>query len=221
MSESRKLSADSSMRSSVVKNCLPWGRLDRYSRRSRWCALTVDHAIDLLWRTDSDPGKSYMVSSNTDSEYQATLVHQVFRSVALAATACNASSRKSASTPSISKASSIAGSEEFFGSVNMRTSASLSNSPRVATTGQPTNSGIKPPRTKSSGSNVCRVSPIVDLSESPLTWAPKPIPDLSDDPLITLSSPAKTPPQINKILDVSTCRNSCCGYLRPPCGTRH
>src|SRR2546430_13509381 len=32
------------------------------------------------------------------------------------------------------------------------------------------------------------------------------------------SSPAKAPPQMNRILLVSTCRNSCCGCLRPPCG---
>ena len=33
-----------------------------------------------------------------------------------------------------------------------------------------------------------------------------------------LSSPAKAPPQMNRMLVVSTCRNSCCGCLRPPCG---
>src|SRR3712207_9260556 len=32
------------------------------------------------------------------------------------------------------------------------------------------------------------------------------------------SSPAKAPPQMNRMLVVSTCRNSCCGCLRPPCG---
>src|SRR3712207_7691152 len=30
------------------------------------------------------------------------------------------------------------------------------------------------------------------------------------------SSPAKAPPQMNRMLVVSTCRNSCCGCLRPP-----
>ena len=29
---------------------------------------------------------------------------------------------------------------------------------------------------------------------------------------------ASVPPQMNRILVVSTCRNSCCGCLRPPCG---
>ncbi len=32
------------------------------------------------------------------------------------------------------------------------------------------------------------------------------------------SSPEKAPPQMNRMLDVSTCRNSCCGCLRPPWG---
>src|SRR5437762_13918521 len=32
------------------------------------------------------------------------------------------------------------------------------------------------------------------------------------------SSPVKAPPHTNRILVVSTCRNSCCGCLRPPCG---
>jgi hypothetical protein len=33
-----------------------------------------------------------------------------------------------------------------------------------------------------------------------------------------LSRPAKAPPQMNRMFVVSTCRNSCCGCLRPPCG---
>ena len=32
------------------------------------------------------------------------------------------------------------------------------------------------------------------------------------------SRPANAPPQMNRMLVVSTCRNSCCGCLRPPCG---
>lgn len=35
---------------------------------------------------------------------------------------------------------------------------------------------------------------------------------------MTRSRPAKAPPQMNRMLRVSTCRNSCCGCLRPPCG---
>ena len=32
------------------------------------------------------------------------------------------------------------------------------------------------------------------------------------------SSPTKAPPQMKRMLVVSTCRNSCCGCLRPPLG---
>src|SRR5207342_1646711 len=32
------------------------------------------------------------------------------------------------------------------------------------------------------------------------------------------SRPENAPPQMNRMLVVSTCRNSCCGCLRPPCG---
>ena len=57
-------------------------------------------------------------------------------------------------------------------------------------------------------------------SSGSATLAPKPI----EVPLPRLemifSRPAKAPPQMNRMLVVSTCRNSCCGCLRPPCG-RH
>src|SRR3979409_2149701 len=32
------------------------------------------------------------------------------------------------------------------------------------------------------------------------------------------SSPEKAPPQMKRMFVVSTCKNSCCGCLRPPCG---
>ena len=35
---------------------------------------------------------------------------------------------------------------------------------------------------------------------------------------MTLSSPTNEPPQMNRMLVVSTVRNSCCGCLRPPWG---
>ncbi len=43
------------------------------------------------------------------------------------------------------------------------------------------------------------------------------VPPLEREPMI-LSRPAKAPPQMNRMLVVSTCRNSCWGCLRPPCG---
>ena len=55
-------------------------------------------------------------------------------------------------------------------------------------------------------------------SSGAATCAPKPI-DLPcrRSPMI-FSRPANAPPQMNRMLVVSTCRNSCCGCLRPPCG---
>ena len=39
---------------------------------------------------------------------------------------------------------------------------------------------------------------------------------------MTCSRPEKAPPQMNRMLVVSTCKNSCCGCLRPPLGeVRH
>ena len=35
---------------------------------------------------------------------------------------------------------------------------------------------------------------------------------------IIFSRPENAPPQTNRMFVVSTCRNSCCGCLRPPCG---
>ena len=35
---------------------------------------------------------------------------------------------------------------------------------------------------------------------------------------ITDSSPENAPPQMNKIFEVSTCKNSCWGCFLPPCG---
>ena len=51
-----------------------------------------------------------------------------------------------------------------------------------------------------------------------LTAAPKPMPEDSVRLSITFSSPENAPPQINKILVVSTCKKSWFGCLRPPCG---
>ena len=162
---------------------------------------------------------SYITSSKTDSKIERKPRAPVLRSVALRAIALKASSRKSISTSSISKSLAYCLVYAFLGSVNIRTSASSSSSSRVASTGnRPTNSGIKPYRTRSSGSTVLRVSPRFFLLLSETTVAPKPIPLLAERSRMTLSSPAKAPPQMNKILEVSTCRNSCCGCLRPPCG---
>ena len=44
------------------------------------------------------------------------------------------------------------------------------------------------------------------------------MPLFSERSRMIFSSPAKAPPQMNSMFEVSTCRNSCCGCLRPPCG---
>ena len=63
----------------------------------------------------------------------------------------------------------------FFGLVRMSTSAASSRSSSVATTGRrPTNSGIRPNFSRSSGSTSRRISP-VRRSSGPRTSAPKPI----------------------------------------------
>ena len=49
------------------------------------------------------------------------------------------------------------------------------------------------------------------------TSATKPMP-LSSPVQDDLVEPRERTTQMNKMFEVSTCRNSCCGCLRPPCG---
>ena len=70
---------------------------------------------------------------------------------------------------------------------------------------------------RSSGSTRRNSSPVLRSSGDP-TVAPKPIDVLRPRSEMILSRPEKAPPQMNRMLVVSTCRNSCCGCLRPPCG---
>ena len=106
----------------------------------------------------------------------------------------------------------------FFGSIRILTSATSSRSVKVATTGsRPTNSGISPNFKRSSGSTSASSSPVWRAS-GPATSAPKPIERCRPRRAMIFSSPANAPPQMNRMLVVSTCKNSCCGCLRPPCG---
>ncbi len=73
----------------------------------------------------------------------------------------------------------------------------------------------------SSGSAAGNSSPSLALSDFAFTVSAKtnagPVSTLRL--AITLSRPANAPPQINRDLrGTSTCKNSCCGCLRPPCG---
>ena len=134
----------------------------------------------------------------------------VFRSIAFFATARSASGRTSSSTPSMSNNSLYCLTKAFFGSDKIWINASSSSSVRVATTGRrPTNSGIKPYFTKSSGSTSAKASPIDLDSFFERTSAPKPMPPFSLRSRMTLSRPANAPPQMNRIFEVSTCKNSC------------
>jgi hypothetical protein len=55
-------------------------------------------------------------------------------------------------------------------------------------------------------------------SSGPDTLAPKPIEVARPRAEMIFSRPEKAPPQTNEISVLSTCRNSCWGCLRPPCG---
>ena len=50
------------------------------------------------------------------------------------------------------------------------------------------------------------------------TSAPKPMPVLAVRWRMIFSRPSNAPPQMNRMLVVSTCTNSWFGCLRPPCG---
>ena len=77
----------------------------------------------------------------------------------------SASSISSRRTSSISNSRWYCLTSAFFGLVRMSTSASSSRSSRVATTGRrPTNSGIRPNFSRSSGSRSFRISPVLRSS---------------------------------------------------------
>src|SRR6266404_6249511 len=106
----------------------------------------------------------------------------------------------------------------FLGWVRMSLREGSSRSSSVATTGsRPTNSGIRPYFKRSSGSTSRKISPAL-RSSGARTLALKPIEAERPRAEMIFSSPLKAPPHTNRMLVVSTCRNSCCGCLRPPCG---
>src|SRR5919109_182742 len=78
----------------------------------------------------------------------------------------------------------------------MSMSAGSSRSSSVATTGRrPTNSGIRPNFSRSSGSTSFSTSPVL-RSSGPRTSAPKPIEEPLPRAEMIFSSPAKAPPQM-------------------------
>ncbi len=88
--------------------------------------------------------------------------------------------------------------------------------PEYAITGRrPTNSGIRPNLKRSWGCTLTRVRPCRRLTRL-CTSATNPMVFLPVRVLMISSRPLKAPPQINRMLVVSTLTNSCWGCLRPP-----
>ena len=130
------------------------------------------------------------------------------------------------SAPSVNLSSTVSKSNSFLncltmaflGSVKIRIRAASSSWPKEQTIGtRPMNSGIMPNFIKSSVWTLDSKAPTSFCSLERIS-APKPIEATSMRPWMMSSSPAKAPPQMNRMLVVSTCRNSCCGCLRPPRG---
>ena len=80
------------------------------------------------------------------------------------------------------------------------------------------NSGIRPNFSRSSGSTSRRIAPVRRSSGAAHLGAIAHRRSPCRARAMIFSSPEKAPPQMNRMLVVSTCRNSCCGCLRPPCG---
>src|SRR6202047_4047161 len=159
-----------------------------------------------------------MVSSRMLSRIDRRPRAPVLRSIALRATAPSASSANVSSMFSISNSRWYCFTSAFFGSVSIFFSEASSRSSSVATTGRrPTNSGIRPYFKRSSGSTWRKISP-VRRSSGASTCAAKPIEVERPRAETIFSSPENAPPQMKRMLVVSTCKNSCCGCLRPPCG---
>ena len=130
----------------------------------------------------------------------------VCRLIALSAIAFKASAVNSSFTFSNLNIASNCLMIAFFGSLKTLINSSRFSSDNAVITGKrPTNSGIIPNFTKSSGSTFLYLSESVNLSSLPYTSAPKPMPAFFDTLFSTiLSRPSKAPPQINKICEVST-----------------
>jgi hypothetical protein len=108
----------------------------------------------------------------------------------------------------------------FLGSVRIWTSASSVSSAKAATTGmRPTSSGIRPNLIRSSGSTSLKHIGQAALLLA-LDVAPKPMPEDSVRFSITFSKPANAPPQMNRMLVVSICRNPGSGACAHPGAAR-
>src|SRR6267154_1904432 len=142
----------------------------------------------------------------------------ILRSSADSAIASRASSVKRSFTFSYSNSFMYCRVMALRGCVRIWMRAGLSSSCSVPTTGsRPTNSGMRPYLIRSCGSSCSSVAPM-SRARSDFTSALNPRVFLPTRRSICLSRPTKAPPQIKRILLVSTWKNSWCGCLRPPCG---
>ncbi len=161
---------------------------------------------------------SYIISNMIFSMIARSPRAPDFRFVASRAIARNASSVNFRCTDSISNSFEYCLVKAFLGSFRIRTRADSSSSSSVAITGRrPMNSGIKPNFSKSSVCTSCNrsVGRRPSLSSK---WPPKPMRFRPVRLRIMSSKPTKAPPQMKRILVVSTCRNSCWGCFLPPFG---
>ena len=154
-------------------------------------------------------GSSNMVSSSASSMIARRPRAPLLRAMAFFAMALSASSSKSSSTPSSSMSFLYCFTSALRGSVRMRTSASSSRLSSVTRIGRrPTNSGIRPNLSRSSGRMSARISPTFFFVSRLLTSAPKPMEPAPLRFSMILSMPSNAPPQMNRIFVVSIWMNS-------------
>ena len=164
----------------------------------------------------SSEGTSYISSNIVCSIIALSPLAPILLSRARVAIFFRASGVNSSSTPSKSNNFLYCFTIAFLGSVNIFIRAASSKSCKVVMIGNlPTNSGIIPCFTRSSGKTLAKVSPTFS-STLLLISAPKPITFLFVLDFITFSSPSKAPPTINRILVVSISINSWFGCFLPP-----
>mmetsp|Transcript_24015 Transcript_24015/g.70786 ORF Transcript_24015/g.70786 Transcript_24015/m.70786 type:complete len:202 (-) Transcript_24015:321-926(-) len=141
----------------------------------------------------------------------------VCRSSALRAMVSRAPWEKRRSRPSARKRRAYCLSSAERGRLSTCTSSFSPREWSLASTGNlPRNSGRKPKETRSSTVGCSRSTCAARAAESGRAAAPNPICLTARRSSITLSRPLKAPPQMNRMLVVSTCTYSLRGFLRPP-----
>src|SRR6185312_3055877 len=163
-------------------------------------------------------GRSNITSVMISSRMARNPRAPVPRLSAFPATARNALSSNVIFTSSSSKSLVYCLVSAFLGSLRMRTSASSSSASSATHTGRrPTSSGIRPKRSRSSGSTslngflLCSLVRPSSVFEKPICLRPV-------RASMIFSRPSKAPPQMNRMSLVLIWMYSCWGCLRPPCG---